>query len=162
MSKYTTEVRFICETAAGYDESQGYKKIDDIIAESVDKVFDFDFPIFDEDYRSVLESKILRHYYTREIGFETVGLWKHYLHTRLDEIMPKYNKLYEAEKLDLDPCANMNYKEMYDGSDAGTNSNVNNGTMNEDIEDSTNRDASTMDKFSDTPQGAVTNLANGT
>ena len=54
------------------------------------------FPIFDENYRSVLETKILRHYYTREIGFETVGLWKHYLKTKLNEIMPKYNKLYEA------------------------------------------------------------------
>lgn len=162
MSKYTTEVRFICETAAGYEDSQGYYKIDDVIAKSLDKVFDFDFPIFDESYRSVLETKILRHYYTREIGFETVALWKHFLHARLDEIMPKYNKLYEAEQLELDPLANMDYKETYTGEDNGTNSNTGNGSINEDIEDNTNRDGTSMDKYSDTPQGGVTNLENGT
>ena len=31
MSKYTTEVRFICEQAAGYRESQPYSKINEII-----------------------------------------------------------------------------------------------------------------------------------
>lgn len=162
MSKYTTEVRFICETAAGYEDSQGYSKIDDIVANSLSKVFDFYFPIFDENYRSVLETKILKHYYTREIGFETVSLWKHFMAIRLNEIMPKYNKLYEAESLGFDPFANMDYKETYEGEDNGTNSNTGNGSINEDIEDNTNRDSSSMDKFSDTPQGAVTNLDNGT
>lgn len=166
MSKYTTEVRFICETAAGYDQSQGYKKIDEIIADSLDKVFDFDFPIFDESYRSVLETKILRHYYTREIGFETVGLWKHFMQMRLNEIMPKYNKLYKAESLDFDPFANMDYTVTHEGESAGTNSNTDTGSLSEDITDdrSSERDwdDTSMDKFSDTPQGAVTNLENGT
>lgn len=165
MSKYTTEVRFICETAAGYTESQGYDKVEEIIASSLDKVFDFNFPIFDESYRSVLETKILRHYYTREIGFETVGLWKHFLKTRLNEIMPKYNKLYEAEALEFDPFANMDYTETYEGEGAGTNSNSDTGSLSEDIRDdrSSERDwdDTSMDKFSDTPQGAVTNLTNG-
>ena len=62
MSKYTTEVRFICETLAGYDESQGYNKVEDIIADARPKIFDFDFPIFDESYRNVLETKIIKHY----------------------------------------------------------------------------------------------------
>lgn len=166
MSKYTTEVRFICENAAGYTESQSYSKIDEVISASLDKVFDFDFPIFDENYRSVLETKILRHYYTREIGFETVGLWKHFMKMRLDEIMPKYNRLYEAEALDFDPLANMDYTEKYEGEGAGTNSNTDNGTLSEDIRDDRSSDRdwndSSLDKFSDTPQGAVTNLTNGT
>lgn len=166
MSKYTTEVRFICENAAGYSESQGYNKIDDIIANSLDSIFDFNFPIFDENYRSVLETKILRHYYTREIGFETVALWKHFMCMRLNEIMPKYNKLYKAESLDIDPFANMDYKETYEGEGSGTNSNTDTGTMSEDIADTRNSerdwDDDSMDKFSDTPQGAVTNLVNDT
>ena len=166
MSKYTTEVRFICETAAGYEDSQGYEKVDDIIANSLDKVFDFDFPIFDENYRSVLETKILKHYYTREIGFETVGLWKHFMAVRLNEIMPKYNKLYKAESLGLDPFGNIDYTEQYEGEGSGTNSNTNSGSISEDITDSRDSerdwDDTSMDKFSDTPQGAVTNLDNGT
>lgn len=102
MSKFTTEVRYICETYAGYDHSQGYDKINDIIKDSHEKVIG-DYPIFDENYREVLDTKILRHYYTREICEETVGLWKLRLNTRMNEIMPYYNKMYESELIKFNP-----------------------------------------------------------
>lgn len=103
MSKYTTQVRFICETAAGLSESEGQASVKQIIAAAIPSVFDFDFPIFDESYRNVLESKILKHYYTREIGLETVGLWKLKLDTKLNEIMPFYNQLYKSELIEFNP-----------------------------------------------------------
>lgn len=103
MSKYTTEVRYICEHLSGLDESKGYHDVATIIANSRRKVFDFPYPIFDENYREVLETKILKHFYTREIGDETVGLWKLRLDMKLNEIMPYYNKLYKAEVDDLNP-----------------------------------------------------------
>lgn len=103
MSKYTTQVRFICETAAGLSESEGQTSVKQIIAAAIPSVFDFDFPIFDESYRTVLETKILKHYYTREIGLETVGLWKLKLDTKLNEIMPFYNQLYKSELIEFNP-----------------------------------------------------------
>jgi hypothetical protein len=103
MSKYTTQVRFICETAAGLSESEGQTSVKQIIATAIPSVFDFDFPIFDESYRTVLETKILKHYYTREIGLETVGLWKLKLDTKLNEIMPFYNQLYKSELIEFNP-----------------------------------------------------------
>ena len=103
MSKYTTQVRFICETAAGLSESEGQASVKQIIASAIPSVFDFDFPIFDESYRTVLETKILKHYYTREIGLETVGLWKLKLDTKLNEIMPFYNQLYKSELIEFNP-----------------------------------------------------------
>ena len=103
MSKYTTEVRYICEKAAGLDESKGYADVDTIISEAIPKVFNFSFPLFDEEYRSVICTKILRHYYTREIGFETVGIWKLKLQTLLNEIMPYYNQLYNSELIKFNP-----------------------------------------------------------
>lgn len=103
MSKYTTEVRFICENAAGYDESKGFNDVDTIILDSIDSIFQADIPIFDPSYRNVICSKILRHYYTREIGFETVGLWKLKLNTKLKEIMPYYNQLYNSELIKFNP-----------------------------------------------------------
>lgn len=103
MSKYTTQVRFICETAAGLSESEGQASVNKIISAAIPSVFDFDFPIFDEAYRNVLESKILKHYYTREIGLESVGLWKLKMDTKLNEIMPYYNQLYKSELLDFNP-----------------------------------------------------------
>ena len=103
MSKYTTEVRYICERAADLDESVGYNDIDEVINKAVPKVFDYEFPIFDEDYRNVICTKILRHFYTREIGFETVGLWKLKLKTKMFEIMPYFNQLYESELIKFNP-----------------------------------------------------------
>lgn len=102
MSKYTTEVRYICEHYAGLDHSVGYDEVDEVIRLSHAKVIG-DYPIFDEAYREVLNSKILRHYYTREIGAETVGLWKLWLNTRMREIMPYYNKMYQSELFRFNP-----------------------------------------------------------
>ena len=56
MAKYTTELRSICEAYAGYTEQQGLSKVDDIVSKALPKIFDFDFPIYDEAYRSVLEA----------------------------------------------------------------------------------------------------------
>lgn len=103
MSKYTTEVRFLCETEAGLTESQGFNSIDSILQEAAPKIFNFDFPIFDENYRLPLEIKILRYYYTREICEETVGLWKLRLQNKLNLIMPYYNQLYESELIKFNP-----------------------------------------------------------
>ena len=103
LSKYTTEVRFICETVAGYDSSQGHLPVNQILDVAAPKVFNFTFPIFDEAYRHVLEKKILKHFYTREIGLETVGLWMLKLDTKMNEIMPLYNQFYMSELLVFNP-----------------------------------------------------------
>lgn len=103
MSKYTTEVRFICESLAGELESQGNSKVKEIIENARVKIFDFDYPIYDSEYKGVLETKILRHFYTREIGAETYGLWKMWLETKMNEIMPYYNQLYKSTLLDFNP-----------------------------------------------------------
>lgn len=103
MSKYTTEVRFICEQQAGLEDSKGYNDVGNIIASARTHIFDFTYPIFDNNYKPALETKILMHYYTREISEETYGLWKLRLRTRLNEIMPYYNKLYESELIEFNP-----------------------------------------------------------
>ena len=177
MSKYTTEVRYICETLSGLSESVGYNDVEQVIKNCLPKVFDFRFPIFDENYRQVLETKILRHYYTREIGLETVGLWKLKLNTKLNEIMPYYNKLYKSELIDFNPLydvditreretkgngtkdtessenrANSNNTDRQFNGDESSNSN---GTQNQ----NTNGNGNSM--YSDTPQGSITDLQSG-
>lgn len=175
MSKYTTELRYICEHEAGLTESVGYSKIDEVLTASMHKVFDFPFPIFDENYRSVLERKILRHYYTREICAETVGLWKHYLNMRMNEIMPYYNKLYESELLEFNPFFDTDItidhtlENNKDGSesttDAMTGTVGDSGQHTNSINDNTVKSATdtvgTTDVYSDTPQGALTGVLSG-
>lgn len=147
MSKYTTEVRFICETAAGLTESAGASKVDEIIAKAAPIVFNFDWPIFDEAYRLGLEEKILRHYYTREIGEETVGLWKLRLEDRLNLVMPKYNQLYESAKLEFNPFYDVDYTRQGTNSGEGTSSGTTNSTGN--------------NMHSDTPQNGLESVLSG-
>lgn len=106
MSNYTTELRFICESYAGRKTSAPQSDIDDIIDLARPDIFNFDYPIFDENYKPELEHKIISHYYTEEIGAETVGLWKHQLKNKMREIMPFYNQMYMSEKIKFDPLIN--------------------------------------------------------
>lgn len=182
MSKYTTQLRFICESLAGLDKSQGYNSIKNIIEESAPKIFNFDFPIFDEEYRIPLERKILRHFYTREICEETFGLWQLRLEDKLNLIMPYYNQLYNSAKLEFDPFIdtditsdggrdkwNTTERKMY-SSDVGRENNDSNYSTNSNTEgngsndgtqkDDSNTTGNAWDLYSDTPQGGVRGIQN--
>ena len=169
MSKYTTEVRFVCEYNAGLTKSTGYQTVNQIINDSWQKIFDFDFPIFDETYKPLLCKKILKHFYTREIGEETVGLWKLRLDMRLNEIMPYYNKLYESELIKFNPLYDVDLTRDHNLESNGTRNYTDNGTFeNEDVTSTDETIHSTRDdtnsnvnKFSDTPQGSLQNVENG-
>ena len=159
MSKYTTEVRFICESKAGLSNSVGFNQIDDVISNSWNKIFD-NFPIFDESYRSVLCSKILKHYYTREISAETVGLWQLWLNARMGEIMPYYNKLYESALLEFDPFKDVNYSRNHGGTFTGDTRRNGRSDVSVDNSVTSNGTSNSKNLFSDTPQGAITNIEN--
>lgn len=159
MSKYTTEVRFICESKAGLSDSVGFNQIDDVISNSWNKIFD-NFPIFDESYRNVLCSKILKHYYTREISAETVGLWQLWLNTRMGEIMPYYNKLYESALLEFDPFKDVNYSRNHGGTFTGDTRRNGRSDVSVDNSVTSNGTSNSKNLFSDTPQGAITNIEN--
>lgn len=120
MSKYTTEVRFICESKSGLEVSGGSGDVDNIIASSWNKVFTTKAPFFDESYRSVLCQKILKHYYLREICCETVGIWVLWMNERLETIMPYYNKLYESELIKFEPLNDVNLTRIHDRTVDGT------------------------------------------
>lgn len=160
MSSYTTEVRFICESIYRLEHSTGYNDIEKILKSVHKKIFDFDYPIFDEKYRSVLEIMILRHFYTREIGFETVGLWKLKLADKMITIMPYYNKWYESDLLEFNPLWDTDFTRK--GNINDTNKSKNDSTST-DKGKQTNSNASKLkSKFSDTPQGSISSLENDT
>lgn len=176
MSVYTTQVRFICEAEAGLKKSVGYDDVNTVIQNAIPKIFNFSWPIFDESYRNVLETKILKHYYTREIGLETYGLWKLKLDTKLNEIMPYYNQLYKSALLEFNPLYDVDITRNHTGKKTGTEAlkgNVdingqvivdNHGNVNT-TDDTTVANTTTsenIDKFSATPQGAIDNLRNET
>lgn len=178
MSKYTTEVRYICESMAGLNQSEGYMSVSDIIEKSIPKIFDFNFPIFDENYRGVLERKILKHYYTREIGLETYGLWKLKLDTKLNEIMDYYNQLYKSALLEFNPFYDTDLTRKRVVDTTGTNTSNTSKTNRSDTDvtmdktvsvdgtnsteysdtDASNNNVNRKNLYSDTPQGAIDEL----
>lgn len=58
------------------------------------------YPIFDENYRKVLNGKIIDRYWNREIGTETIDDFRLIIRRKMNEIMPYYNKLYKSELID--------------------------------------------------------------
>lgn len=178
MSKYTTEVRFICENKSGLEISGGSGDVDSIIANSWNKIFTSKAPFFDEEYRSILCQKILKHYYLREICCETVGIWTLWMNTKLEEIMPYYNQLYESAKIEFNPMHNVDLTSKHErnvegtSKEDGTRTDNTTGkrtlTGNRDTDNTSvgtrnttnSSDETKRDLYSDTPQGAITGLEN--
>ena len=187
LSKYTTEVRFICEKFADFNTSQGFSKVDDIVEKARHSIFE-KYPIFDESYRGILETKILKHFYTREIGFETVGLWLLKLNQKMNEIMPFYNQFYDSQKLTFNPLVNVSTSQV-SSRDDNTTSNAHttqatsnertNSVLKESNEAGTSSSKTSEDNKqiynskvsttgtddvseSDTPQGSLENVENNT
>lgn len=145
MSKYTTQVRFICESLAGLSESVGLNGVDEVIEKSWDKIFG-DFPIFEESYKKVLCCKILKHYYTREIGEETFGLWKLRLDTTMNEIMPYYNEMYKSTLIEYDPLVDKSITRKVNVGSNGTGTTKQTGS------------GQSVNKYNRTPQGSIEGL----
>lgn len=178
MSKYTTEVRFICENKSGLKVSSDADNVDEVIAGAWDKIFTSKTVFFDEAYRSVLCQKILKHYYLREICCETVGIWKLWMNERLESIMPYYNQLYESAKITFEPLEDVNVTRRHDRNVTGTEDSTSTNTetdnrtrqvignsngessQSESGENSATSSETKWDLYSDTPQGAITALEN--
>lgn len=162
MSKYTTEVRYICEHFSGLTESVGYNDVEQVIKNCLPKVFDFNFPIFDESYRTVIETKILRHYYTREIGLETVGLWKLKLNTKLNEIMPFYNQLYKSELIEFNPLYDVELTRERKIEGKGTKDTENGESRSGESHADTSQSSSNMVTENGGDKGSVNGTSDGT
>ena len=164
MSKYTTEVRFICESKSGLSESKGFGSVDEVLNGSWDKIFTSKVSFFDEEYRGVLCKKILKHYYLREIGCETVGIWLLWMNTKLEEIMPYYNKLYESELIKFNPMYDVdwNRKGNKTGNESGSGSRSTSGNNSGTNTQSGTSSNTRKDLYSDTPQGALTGIESET
>lgn len=95
---------------------------DEIIKSVRTKIFDFTYPLYDGVNKEDLETKIIKHYYMHEIGFETWGRFKLALNERMNLIMPYFNELYKS--IDMqgnNPLVNTDIYETRDTDYSGTN-----------------------------------------
>ena len=139
LAKYTMMVKDIVN-----DYYKGTSlSIDDKLKDVCEYIFDFNYPVIDVATKKRIEVAILKHYYYREIAFETIGEFKIKLNDRLNLIMGRYNALYEKQDLSLSPYINSYLKEV------GNNSSTS-GVNNENWQTT-----------SDTPRGILTDLKEG-
>ena len=142
MSKYTITVKdLVRDYSVSVDN--GLTDIDTKLDKAREYIFDFNYPVIDEATKKRIEIAILKHYYYREIAFETIGMFKIKLNDRLNLIMSRYNALYEKQDLSLSPYINSYLKE-----NGGSNNYSDNKTEN-------------WQTTSDTPRGILTELKEG-
>lgn len=107
-------------------------------------LFDFSYPL-DDIYKENFENMFLTHYMFRRIGFETYLSFKLHLKVKLNEIMPKYNKMLEG-------FSKLNFNGFVETHDRVTSDISNGQTITNNTLDSRN---------SNTPQGQLSDVRSG-
>ena len=124
-----------------YDDTQ--PKIKDLASTGRENIFDFDYPLTENIDKEDFEVMILNHFLMRRIGYDTVTAFKIALNVKLNEVMPIYNKLFDA----LDGWEIFNDGERV--TETGENTIENETTTVSDR------------RYSDTPQNQLSNVQNG-
>lgn len=92
-----------------------------------------------------LAKKIVEHYYMREIGQETIGLFKHYAKVTMQELMEEYLPLIYSASIQYDPLVNVDFTETF--------------SRTANVESTGNSTSSGLGVMSDTPQGQISKSA---
>lgn len=114
-------------------------------------IFNFDYPLSDKVNREDFEVMILNHFIHRRIGFDTPTEFRIALNVKLNEIMPRYNKLFDM----LDGW------DLYNGGEVTTRVQTDNGsnTLNN---TTANNSSSTSDRRnSQMPQNEIEDVQDG-
>lgn len=130
-------------------------KTKDLAKATHSKIFDFDYPLSNNINKDDFECMILNHYIMRRIGFQTFTAFKIQLNVKLNEIMPIYNKMFDAIQ---------NWDIFNDGEVTNRfgDENRTNTTSNT-LENTSNTNTNTISdrRESDTPQNELENVRDG-
>ena len=134
-------------------------KIKDLAKTGRAVFFDFDYPLTENISKEDFEVMILNKFMMRRIGYETVTAFKLQLNVKLNEIMPIYNKMFDALS---------GWDIFNDGETVTRTNNVNrsgtdiNSSSNSVTSSDSATNSSTSDqRFSDTPQNALSDVTSG-
>ena len=128
MSRYTTNFRNVIDFGL-YTRSQ----IEDIFKdyELSDYLTDDEIAVITERgtwSKDKLAKKIVDHYFLREIGFETIAMFKHYAKVQMQEIMESKLPLIYSASIEYDPMVNVDYTESFNRNLGTSHSNSSSGS----------------------------------
>lgn len=143
MSKYTIELRKICDITSRETVESWFKDYDlsDYLTEEEIQVIRTR-GTFTEDK---LAKRIVDHYFMREIAFETIPLFENRVKNKMREIMERQSFRIYSASIKYDPLVNVDYTETYNRSVIGE------GNSNS----SSNSSGSGLAVNSDTPMGQI-------
>lgn len=118
---------------------------------SRETIFNFDYPLSDKVNREDFEIMILNHYIHRRIGFDTPTEFRIALNVKLNEIMPRYNKLFDM----LDGW------DLYNGGEVTTRVQTDNGTNTLNNTVNANNTNISDRRNSNVPQNELEDVQNG-
>ena len=155
MASYTMELRKVIEYFGREEVENWFKDYDlthYLTPTQIEQITKFN--VWSKDR---LATKIVDHYFMREIGFETPALFKHYAKIEMKKIMERYLPKIYSNFLEYDPLSNVDFTETYTREIAGQTQNQ--GTSNS----TSQNNSSGLNVNSDTPQGQISkqNILNG-
>ena len=142
----------------GTKEDDEYTKIKDLAKEGRTTIFNFDYPLTENISKEKFETMILNHFLQRRIGFETVTAFRIQLDVKLNDIMPLYNKMFDA--LDNWQIFNDGEVTTRTGTDTTTSENTNNASSNLTNQSNTSTTDISDRRNSELPQNEIDNVKN--
>lgn len=128
-------------------------KIKELARVSSHQIFDFEYPLSNKVNKEDFETMILNHFIDRRIAFETYTLFHIKLATKMNEIMPYYNKIFDSFD---------DWHLFTDGGNVTKNSTDNRSTSRSTSSQSSSTTSGTSDRRkSDMPQNNLTEIQNG-
>lgn len=138
----------LLNSIVNFDEEE-QTKIKDLAESGRSTIFDFSYPLSTKINKKDFECMILNKFLMRRIGYETLTAFKIALNVKLNEIMPSYNKLFDA----LD-----GWNIFQDGEiETRVNEETNTTSTSTSSENSGTEDL----RYSNTPQNRLTDVQNG-
>ena len=143
MARYTMELREIVSTF-GEDEVENwfkdYELSDYLTAEEIAVI----------ESRGVwskeqLAKRIIRHFYLREIGVDSIGRFQLFAKDLMAEVMESYAPLIYSASIKYDPLVNVDFEETFDRASYNNSSSQSTSSTN----------SSGLTVSSDTPQGQI-------
>lgn len=145
----------------GDKEEDDYTKIKDLAKEGRSTIFNFEYPLSNNIDKEDFEVQILNHYLMRRIGFETVTAFRIGLDVKLNEIMPMYNKMFDAiENWDIFNDGETTTRTGTDNRTSNSENNSNTTNTNTSNTKSTNTASNTLNNESTTNTNNISDRRN--
>lgn len=126
-------------------------KIKDLAKATRTKIFNFEYPLSNNISRESFETMILNKFLMRRIGYETFTAWQIQLNVKLNEIMPMYNKMFDAiENWDIFNDGETTTRTGTDNKTSNSENNSNTTNTNTSNTQSTNTASNTLNNESKT------------